>query len=178
MFQEDAARASQITKRGASDPNRAKELAIALDDYKEYTQCRRELQSLDIFIDRIPNCKKELKPFLSATSSILSQSQDITDTCSSACLPQVAKEMTRINALCSELRDHFFGTKRSKYMDVDVFERMKAPFTSMIIHAAEFLFRLSITCTGNYKRRRCHEVFASLPSIVGASCRDRCCIFS
>ena len=175
---EDAARASLITTRGVSDLNRAKELAIALDDYREYAQCRRELQNLDMLIDRIPNCKKELKPFLSATSSILSQSQDITDTCSSACLPQVAKEMTRINALCSELRDHFFGTKRSKYMDVDVFERMKAPFTSMIIHAAEFLFRLSITCTGNYKRRRCHEVFASLPSIVGASCRDRCCIFS
>jgi cysteine-rich repeat protein len=177
VFQEDAARASLITKKGASDPNRAKELAIALDDYKEYTQCRRELQNLDILIDRIPNCKKELEPFLSATSSILSQSQDITDSCSSACLPQVVKETTRINTLCSELRDQLFGSKRSIYMDVDTLARMKARFTSVVIHTAEFLFRLSIICTGNYKRRRCHEVLARIPS-VGASCRDRCYIFN
>ena len=170
-------RASLITSRGVSDLNRAKELAIALDDYREYAQCRRELQNLDILIDRIPNCKKELKPFLSATSSILSQSQDITDSCSSACLPQVVKETTRINTLCSELRDQLFGSKRSKYMGVDMLERMKARFTSAVIHTAEFLFRFSITCTGNYKRRRCHEVFSSIPS-VGASCRDRCYIFS
>ena len=134
-----------------------------------YVDCRQQMQGLDAVLDGYPLCRDDLAPLLSANVSILSQSFLFSDICSVACLPLVVEAMKKSHAVCADRWQRFFAGA----FDSPTKDSIRTRFEAIIVHIAEFLFRSSVSCTGNFYRRRCHDVLAFLSSKTTSPCTPR-----
>ena len=172
MFEEDIRRASLI--RTLPDPSRLVEIEQNYQVLQLYSECKRKMQDLDTVLDRYPLCREKLAPLLSANISILSQPFLFSDICSIPCYPYIVEAMKKSHAVCADSWQKFSSRSISSPSN----DLIRGRFLAIIVHVAEFLFRSSVTCTGNFYRRRCHDVLVFLRSKTTSSCADRLCIIS
>ena len=130
------------------------------------------MQDLDTVLDRYPLCREKLAPLLSANISILSQPFLFSDICNIPCYPYIVEAMKKSHAVCADSWQKFSSRSISSPSN----DLIRGRFLAIIVHVAEFLFRSSLACTGNFYRRRCHDVLVFLRSKTTSSCTDRLCI--
>ena len=164
---DDSRAVSQIVS--LPDPRRIVEMHNGYQAYDLYGLCRQELQEVQRFLQNNAECQRELEPLISVTAPI-QQSAKTVIACSSSCLAQVTQGMNKTHTLCTGAWQQFLSSPAA---DTTLKSSIQERFQHTVIYVAEFFFRLTLACRGNYKGRMCNDVLASLPAMIDTTCRDR-----
>ena len=121
---------------------------------------------------RHATCAGSMETFMTSEASVLEDSTIDAGDCRSPCMPALNMSLSRLVATHGNLWQQFLAESpgdETPQIERREYEALKRFFAAQVLFVAEFLARVSLTCTANYLGLACNAVFATRPHVERCS---------